>query len=86
MIFFNTWAIYHDENLFDRPYEFRPERFLESPQGTKEGIDPQDVANIKDLPFGSGRRICPGIHLARQLEVSLSTCSVGVVFSSPRVG
>ncbi|KAG8949193.1 hypothetical protein FRC04_008991 [Tulasnella sp. 424] len=69
MIFFNTWAIYHDENLFDHPYEFRPERFLESPQGTKEGIDPQDVANLKDLPFGSGRRICPGIHLARQLEI-----------------
>ncbi|KAG8916590.1 hypothetical protein FRC00_014653, partial [Tulasnella sp. 408] len=28
IIFFNTWAIYHDENLFDHPYEFRPERFL----------------------------------------------------------
>ncbi|KAG9005193.1 hypothetical protein FRB90_010504 [Tulasnella sp. 427] len=68
MIIFNTWAIYHDENLFDRPYEFLPERFLESPHGTKPDVDPQEVANIRDIPFGFGRRICPGAHLARQLE------------------
>lgn len=45
-----------DPDMFPDPEAFRPERFLE----TKE---PRIIAF--ELPFGFGRRICPGMHLAR---------------------
>jgi len=61
-IFWNIWAISHDEEAFDRPDEFIPERFLTSEFGTKSGVD--DTARRHDMPFGAGRRICPGIQLA----------------------
>ena len=46
----------HDPELFPEPDTFRPERFLET-------TDPR----LRDfeLPFGFGRRICVGMHLAR---------------------
>ncbi len=46
----------HDPVMFPSPDEFIPERFLEA-------TDPrlQDF----ELPFGFGRRICVGMHLAR---------------------
>lgn len=45
-----------NEDLFPDPDNFRPERFLESK-------DPR--ITTFELPFGFGRRICPGMHLAR---------------------
>ena len=49
----------HDPTTYENPHEFRPERFL-SMQAT--GIQ----YNNKDstVPFGFGRRICPGMHMA----------------------
>jgi len=40
--------------MFPEPETFRPERFMETE-------DPR-LRNF-DLPFGFGRRQCPGIHL-----------------------
>ncbi|KAG8899458.1 hypothetical protein FRB99_006703 [Tulasnella sp. 403] len=71
-IFINVWAIYHDKDLFDEPDTFEPERFIRSPYGVKKGIDPREVVNIKDLVFGAGRRICPGMILGRS-SVMLNT-------------
>jgi Cytochrome P450 len=44
-----------DPELFPDPESFRPERFIYT-----------DNPRLKDfdLPFGFGRRICPGMHLA----------------------
>ncbi|KAL4260675.1 cytochrome P450 family protein [Pleurotus pulmonarius] len=55
-VFANLVGIMHDPGTFPDPDTFRPERFLET-------SDPC----FKDftLPFGFGRRICPGMHLAR---------------------
>lgn len=50
----NMWAILHDENVYPRPMEFSPERFL---NGTNEP-DPRDHI------FGYGKRMCPGRNLA----------------------
>ncbi|KAK7681812.1 hypothetical protein QCA50_015159 [Cerrena zonata] len=61
-IFMNIYGIYHDEEMYDKPNVFRPERFLESEYGTKPGAD--NTGLRPDFHFGSGRRICPGIHLA----------------------
>ncbi|KII94757.1 hypothetical protein PLICRDRAFT_693091 [Plicaturopsis crispa FD-325 SS-3] len=61
-VFVNTYGIFHDEDLFENPNEFQPARFLQSEYGTKPGADDRDLRH--NLPFGGGRRICPGIHVA----------------------
>ncbi|KAF8578909.1 cytochrome P450 [Ramaria rubella] len=62
-IFMNIWGILHDETVFDEPERFNPDRFLASEYGTKAHAD--QTAFRHDLVFGSGRRICAGIHLAQ---------------------
>ncbi|KAM6529366.1 hypothetical protein FALCPG4_007502 [Fusarium falciforme] len=59
----NAWAIHHDPDVYDRPEEFRPERYEGNEFGFKE--DPQDSSSLrKTYAFGAGRRVCPGQHLA----------------------
>uniref|UniRef100_A0ACD6ABF2 Uncharacterized protein n=1 Tax=Avena sativa TaxID=4498 RepID=A0ACD6ABF2_AVESA len=53
----NVWAIARDGALWDMPEEFRPERFLGK---SKIDVVGQD---FELLPFGSGRRMCPGYKL-----------------------
>ncbi|PPQ85604.1 hypothetical protein CVT25_012648 [Psilocybe cyanescens] len=62
-IIINVWGIMHDPDLFDRPDEFLPERYMLTPDGTKPGLD-KDFTIRSSLPFGSGKRLCPGMHLA----------------------
>lgn len=50
----NVWAIGRDPEYWNDPLEFQPERFDQS------SIDFVGN-NYEYLPFGSGRRICPGI-------------------------
>ncbi|KAH7302696.1 hypothetical protein KP509_23G083200 [Ceratopteris richardii] len=57
MAFVNVWAIGRDANTWKDPLMFFPDRFMES------SIDPRGQ-NFEFLPFGSGRRICPGHSLA----------------------
>lgn len=53
----NAWAIGRDPKVWDDPNEFRPERFLECTIDFR-GHD------FELVPFGSGRRGCPGISFA----------------------
>ncbi|KAL3745396.1 hypothetical protein ACJRO7_014495 [Eucalyptus globulus] len=53
--FINLTAIARDPKSWENPEEFRPERFLNS------SIDYKGQ-NYGFLPFGSGRRGCPGIN------------------------
>ena len=46
-------AAYRDEDAFDEPDVFDPERYLLTPHGTKPGYD--DSAFRSTLMFGSGR-------------------------------
>ncbi|KAG6515252.1 cytochrome P450 71A9-like [Zingiber officinale] len=59
-IYINAWSIGRDADAWDKPEEFRPERF--------EGSSVDYLGQCFELvPFGSGRRICPGISLAQSV-------------------
>ncbi|KAF7369282.1 putative cytochrome P450 [Mycena venus] len=62
-IFVNAWGIFHDPELYDDPESFIPDRYLLTENGMKPGVDGRNLRPT--LPFGVGRRICPGIHLAQ---------------------
>ncbi|KAJ6419806.1 hypothetical protein OIU84_029849 [Salix udensis] len=51
----NAWAIHRDPTVWDDPTSFKPERF------DREGED------RKLIPFGFGRRSCPGAGLAQRV-------------------
>ncbi|XP_020236279.1 3,9-dihydroxypterocarpan 6A-monooxygenase [Cajanus cajan] len=72
-VFTNVWAIGRDPKHWDNPLEFRPERFLSKDDETGKIIGQVDVRgqHYQFLPFGSGRRGCPGTSLA--LKVAHTT-------------
>ncbi|GAB4833660.1 hypothetical protein Ancab_031905, partial [Ancistrocladus abbreviatus] len=63
----NAWAIGRDPNLWENPNSFEPERFM----GLEIDVKGQDFELI---PFGAGRRICPGLPLAiRMIHLTLGS-------------
>ena len=61
-LFVNTWAIGHDPEVWKDPEVFMPERFLVVPGGDEDPVDFKRH-NFTLLPFGAGRRMCPGMDL-----------------------
>ena len=53
-----------DPKVWEDPMAFKPERFLSSVDGGGEVFDITGSREIKMMPFGVGRRICPSSSLA----------------------
>ncbi|KAJ4821910.1 hypothetical protein Tsubulata_017056 [Turnera subulata] len=75
----NVWKIHRDPRVWPNPDEFLPERFLI----TDKDMDVRGP-NFKYIPFGGGRRMCPGIYFALQeLQMTLATFIQGLEFDRP---
>ncbi|KAL1536675.1 cytochrome P450 71AU50-like [Salvia divinorum] len=63
-VFVNVWAIGRDSQVWPDPETFFPERFL----GSNIDLRGRD---FQLLPFGSGRRSCPGLQLGLMIVQSV---------------
>lgn len=59
-IFVNVPDFGRDPNYWESPFEFKPERFVQSPLDVRG-------QHFQMLPFDSGRRMCPDNSLALQV-------------------
>ncbi|KAL8473007.1 hypothetical protein ACS0TY_030010 [Phlomoides rotata] len=69
----NAWAVHRDPAVWDDPTSFKPERF-----------ETGEFGPSKLLPFGMGRRSCPGVGLAHRV-VGLTIASLIQCFEWQRV-
>ena len=60
----NLWKMHHDEELYPNPYQFQPERFLDSNNKLLD-TNHERVKNL--MPFGCGKRVCPGKNIANDI-------------------
>ncbi|XP_010059880.3 isoflavone 3'-hydroxylase [Eucalyptus grandis] len=75
MILVNAWAIQRDPKVWDDPTSFIPKRY--------QGLEEDHAYRL--LPFGMGRRSCPGAGLANRV-VSLALAALIQCFEWERIG
>tara|TARA_R110002003_G_scaffold1048_15_gene22277 strand:+ start:18553 stop:20196 length:1644 start_codon:yes stop_codon:yes gene_type:complete len=71
-LYLNAWAIGHDPKRHQDPERFWPERYEGDLTTSEESKNSSDVKKRDHFAFGSGRRICPGYHVAeRSLAIAI---------------
>ncbi|KAJ7598124.1 cytochrome P450 [Mycena floridula] len=62
----NIWKMSRDPEIYNNPFEFKPDRFL--------GVTPEQ--DPREFIFGFGRRLCPGRLLAdSSIYITLAMCA-----------
>ncbi|KAF8334675.1 cytochrome P450 [Cantharellus anzutake] len=75
----NVWSIFHNPSVYEKPFEYIPERFL----APNPPLDPFSLA------FGFGRRQCPGMDVASAtafLSMSTTLHSFDILFAKDANG
>lgn len=65
-VILNTWGLHHDPSQNPDPSMFEPTRHADKPLLALNYAISPDYASRDHYGYGSGRRICPGIHLAER--------------------
>ncbi|CAN1233752.1 Cytochrome P450 CYP82J17 [Linum perenne] len=77
--FANFWKLHRDPKVWSNPDEYKPERFL-TDNASLEIFGQQ----FEYLPFGSGRRGCPGINFGMQVtKLTLARLLQGFDWDTP---
>lgn len=76
-IIVNAWALGRDPSLWEQAEQFLPERFLLGGDGAAISSF-KGTADYKFVPFGAGRRMCPGINFSIP---SLETMLANLVYN-----
>ncbi|KAG2411269.1 hypothetical protein I3760_Q015500 [Carya illinoinensis] len=75
----NVWKLHRDPRVWEEPEDFLPERFLSSHASMDASRQ-----HFEFIPFGSGRRSCPGDMFALQvLELTLARLLQGFQLTTP---
>ncbi|KAH7848342.1 hypothetical protein Vadar_001614 [Vaccinium darrowii] len=74
MLMVNAWAIHRDPKVWEDPTSFKPERF-----------ECGEINAYALIPFGMGRRSCPGMGLAYRV-VGLALAALIQCFEWERIG
>ncbi|KAL0418003.1 UNVERIFIED_CONTAM: Xanthotoxin 5-hydroxylase CYP82C2 [Sesamum radiatum] len=78
-VMFNLWKLHRDPRMWEEPNSFVPERFLTSHADVE-----YTGQNYEFIPFGSGRRSCPGITFAMQVaHLTLARLLQGFDLTTP---
>ncbi|KAK5069485.1 hypothetical protein LTR64_008166 [Lithohypha guttulata] len=73
IVFINAWGIHHDESRFKTPDVFDPDHYKGVTALAPVLAAATDENERDHYGYGSGRRLCPGIHLAeRNLFLAIS--------------
>ncbi|KAI3956383.1 hypothetical protein MKW92_032030, partial [Papaver armeniacum] len=83
----NLWKLQRDPRVWSNPSEFKPERFLPQSDGGFGGEEAKidfRGQHFEYTPFGSGRRICPGIDFFLQtVHMALARLLQAFDFDTP---
>ncbi|KAL4881003.1 cytochrome P450 [Aspergillus karnatakaensis] len=75
IFFANTWAIHHDENEYDNPSAFNPDRWLGGNKYGTMNTTTLDATEQRKTSYGwgAGRRICSGQKMAEaSLKINIA--------------
>ncbi|CAI9107378.1 OLC1v1006716C1 [Oldenlandia corymbosa var. corymbosa] len=78
-LFVNLWKLHRDPRIWSDPDTFLPERFM----GSHAEVDFSGQNHFEFIPFGSGRRACPGLTFAMQVtHLTLARLLQGFSFAT----